>query len=642
MLLDRIEIFGYKRFVSANAYVGRKAVALVGPNEAGKSTVLAALRLVDDSDPVPASTFSRSLRPLEREQRADVVRLSYALTKSQLKLIDDMPLSVKPRLYVQHKQADGKLLFSFAPRPVVMDSVRSSLQASWPQLFRIIENTLPLEEEQWSDSQADLRADIRSIQADLDTGEAADDETWDRVTVALANKRDIYPSGAIKLALDHYFDYVEWARPGVNLQVVVQKRLKVKRPPFAMFSGAHRELLDQYSLEEASTDQSLALGNLLSVAGVTLEEIRGAQEDGPYLKHLLEQASSRLERFFAERWSQEPVGVGLHVDGSTLQIFVRDTGESSVGWLSIDERSDGLRLFVALATFLANERSDSAPILLIDEAEQHLHLNAQADLVQMLTGLSQITQVIYTTHSPGCLPGDIGNGVRFVEPDGMGNSRIRHDFWSLENDGHVGFNPLLLVMGAGAAAFSGLRNAVFVEGASDMLLLPSLLREAGVPAPLPYQVAPGIAVAGTGALRQMDFVAGRVTFIVDGDEQGINWNAALNLAGVPDSRIRSLPSGLALEDLLDRNYYLQAIAELLHVDFDLIRDVPAGQPVKLAVEKWAESIGRKMPGAVAVAEFLLGRHESGDSPIKLGTGKARTLKAMDSWIRKQLDVEGKG
>jgi predicted ATP-dependent endonuclease of OLD family len=58
--------------------------------------------------------------------------------------------------------------------------------------------------------------------------------------------------------------------------------------------------------------------------------------------------------------------------------------------------------------------SEHVPILLLDEIETHLHYDAQADLAQMLAKQEIVAKVIYTTHSMGCLPEDLGTGVRFI------------------------------------------------------------------------------------------------------------------------------------------------------------------------------------------------------------------------------------
>src|SRR5260370_19152141 len=90
-------------------------------------------------------------------------------------------------------------------------------------------------------------------------------------------------------------------------------------------------------------------------------------------------------------------------------------------------------------------------------------------------------QVIYATHSVGCLPPDIGCGIRVLlgEKDAE-RSRIANSYWSVNptGDEKVGYTPLLFAMGAQLLALTIPRFGVIVEGPSDAILLPSLLREA--------------------------------------------------------------------------------------------------------------------------------------------------------------------
>ena len=98
--------------------------------------------------------------------------------------------------------------------------------------------------------------------------------------------------------------------------------------------------------------------------------------------------------------------------------------------MPIRERSDGLRQFVALVALAAHQPNPVPPILLIDEVETHLHYNAQADLIEVLTEQNAARQIVYTTHSAACLPQDLGLGVRVVE--GLGErtaSKVRQNFW---------------------------------------------------------------------------------------------------------------------------------------------------------------------------------------------------------------------
>src|SRR3546814_14319298 len=54
----------------------------------------------------------------------------------------------------------------------------------------------------------------------------------------------------------------------------------------------------------------------------------------------------------------------------------------------------------------------------------------------------------------------------------------------------------------------------------------------------------------------------RSAYLVDGDPGGKAWKSQLEEADGPKPRIRSLPDGVGLEDLLDREFYLDAVADL--------------------------------------------------------------------------------
>ncbi|MBA2741721.1 MAG: AAA family ATPase [Actinobacteria bacterium] len=157
----------------------------------------------------------------------------------------------------------------------------------------------------------------------------------------------------------------------------------------------------------------------------------------------------------------------------------RDLDLKAEDFIEIDQRSDGLRQFVALRSFViqhGGERS-SRPIVLIDEADAHVHYDAQADLVQVLEEQEETSKIVYTTHSAGCLPLDLGTGIRAVVPverevEGeirqTDQSEVINRFWTQGR----GYSPILIAMGASAFAFAATRRAVVVEGMSDTLLSP--------------------------------------------------------------------------------------------------------------------------------------------------------------------------
>ena len=75
-----------------------------------------------------------------------------------------------------------------------------------------------------------------------------------------------------------------------------------------------------------------------------------------------------------------------------------------------EERSDGLRTYLALIAFLSSKDLSTPPVLVFDEAESHLHWDAQADLINVLYDQNMASQIVYSTHSPGCLRMILGMG----------------------------------------------------------------------------------------------------------------------------------------------------------------------------------------------------------------------------------------
>lgn len=60
MRLTRIEFNGYKRLAQTSCNVDGKLIAFVGPNEAGKSSVLEALAWLDTSGRTPLPDTART------------------------------------------------------------------------------------------------------------------------------------------------------------------------------------------------------------------------------------------------------------------------------------------------------------------------------------------------------------------------------------------------------------------------------------------------------------------------------------------------------------------------------------------------------------------------------------------------------
>ncbi len=141
-----------------------------------------------------------------------------------------------------------------------------------------------------------------------------------------------------------------------------------------------------------------------------------------------------------------------------------------------------------------------------------------------------------------------------------GTSLIENSFWVQG----AGFTPILLAMGASVLAFAPSRRAVIVEGASDTILLPSLIREATDVKNIGFQVVPGIASISKEKAKELELEAPKVSYLVDGDGAGRALKKKLESSGIEGSAIISLPSGLVIEDLVHLDVFVDAVNALLH------------------------------------------------------------------------------
>ncbi|WP_193612451.1 AAA family ATPase [Nocardioides lijunqiniae] len=601
-------------------------IAFLGPNEAGKTTVLKALDWYSHGGALPATSVNKSNPPSDGTA---VVSVDYWLEAEDLKALDGLELAQKPEFYLRSRTASGGQTGRL--KPMVHRKATAFDKMKGRFVEAVSQEGDPPDEDESEPHLANWSATVLEALADPNAGWSQD---WDTDFEAALSRLDGTGQEELGDDLRRTRVLLQSGTPDVAARAVLRERL----PEFAMFTESDRDLQSSYELSDDAVraNPPKALANLAWVAELDLEDLwRAIQSDDARDARTKERrANERLSARLSSRWSQRELDVEFNVDGTRLEIQVFE--KSDDGAVSpISERSDGLQTFVALVAFLARHDFTVPPVLLVDEAETHLHYDAQADLVEVLTRDISATQVFYTTHSPGCLPRDLGTGIRLVRPSvsRSDESKLRNDFWTSDSPG---FSPLLFAMGAGAAAFSAFRKAVLTEGASDMILLPSLLRLATGESDLEFQVAPGIAnYHGTGL--ELEEIAARVVYLVDGDKGGDDHRARLVGMGIPDERIKQFPQPTAVEDYVHPDRYLGLVNDLLAVAGneepirleELDRSVSIGK----AVETWCEGRGIRSPGKTVIAAQLV----DDPSTLVLADGAKPKLASLHGELMKALN-----
>lgn len=512
MELQSVTLKGFRRFAEETELrTNGKLVAILGPNEAGKTSVLAAINSISSRDAFPKSDLTRGKEVGDQDV---VLSAKFTLDCSDL----DAAKLTKPTWYILNKLASGAHTARFEP-PVPKRDISNRLK-----IIQVLSK---------------IRANNRLWGRIVQQQEAAIDN-FDEAEAILKKDDETLEGGELE-TLDEFADFIEEGAEDadprylrelpsiIRTQIAAEQEKTPSRyasevvyrrlPKILFFSNEDRLLEGNYDVNELSAKVPSALENLCKVAKVDIKLLVSSvlNNDVSKIAELESRANDELKARFAESWSQSGVHVAIKIINDEIQVLVR---EENYNFTKLAERSDGLRQFVALQSFTTCERAED-PVLLIDEAEMRLHYDAQADLIQMLSKQTVSSKIIYTTHSAGCLPEDLGNGVRLVESldnkDQPGRSIIKNHFWTREEGG---LTPLLFGMGAATLAFFPIRRALLTEGESDMLLLPTMLRESLDRKNLSFQIVPGLSKTSGINLPILSRNGKGVAFALDFDDGG--------------------------------------------------------------------------------------------------------------------------
>jgi AAA domain/AAA domain, putative AbiEii toxin, Type IV TA system len=588
--LLKIRFGGFRRFAEPQGLdLNEDLIALVGPNEAGKSSVLDAIELLAQGKPPGAGDSTRSLggvasiAGLFRLEESDHEAIAHVhgagvVERAWMELRNDREtgvwtLEAPLTRDVSSRKASLGLVQSLIGDPALDILYSQNTESPWdPELVETVVETLGSAEETLDASGIQRLEELAGKLRDLNypdelpdaKGESEEsDAAQEAEVVARRRRREAREEAAS--TLDQQAAVERQPTPASQVVAALQERL----PPVAVFRAADRELRSEYALDDVITVPSPALTNLCALADLDLGEVVTALDAGrgPHVEKLIEKANVNLKQGFQDTWGQSDVYPRFSPPNDRiLRLYIATEG--SEDYSHVDERSDGLRWFMALHAFLSAVHTKQ-PILLVDEAETHLHYDAQTDLIDALMRQRVAQMTVYTTHSIGCLPPDLGRGIRAILPErDAERSRIFNSYWSVEpNDRtRVGYAPLLFAMGAQMLPLTIPRFAVIAEGPSDALLLPSLLRAASGASALKYRVIPGLSELPLEAMARLTEEAGKVLFLVDGDDSGDTLQEQLTTAEINAALVFSLgelAAGCTLEDVVHGPVLASAInAEL--------------------------------------------------------------------------------
>ena len=532
--------------------------ALLGPNEAGKTSVLRLLLHINHDEAFADDEYYRydpSVKPKLDAcfflEEADCVSIS----------------SQVPKRLIIKKTADGTREFFLEPRIIKDRSARRLTVSRIKEILSkpvIVEALSSSQRSEFDQKCDDFNFDAENLPED-------DVKFLEEVSESIQFDDQASMTGdlvALNCQINDLVEYEKQSDPNDDAIAILKQRV----PEVLEFSAEDRKLDYSYNIglinhanaaKPCEPLKKIAEG----ICDLNLRELKGWMDNGrdDRIKKAFRDAEKKLNRAFHGAWSQkEKLSIELNWSKPNIQIMVKEWDENEEEYIGINERSDGFKQYVALFAFMMNRDADVPPILLIDEAELHLHYDAQADLIQTLTKKDIAAKIIYTTHSAGCLPEDLGTGVKLVKPiedvADFSTSKIENKFW---NSDALGFSPILYGMGANTLAFFPTRKAVVVEGHSDPFIMPTVFRQVSEQEYNQFQVVPGISNLSSKDAPLLALQGTRVIYLVDNDGGGETLRKQLEGARVNPKYILKISSKedvITVEDWIDDQVFAVAMS----------------------------------------------------------------------------------
>lgn len=387
--LSKVQITNFRSIKNLSLTFDEKCQVLVGINESGKSNVLDAVALLDDTRKID----TRDLRAQHPNEKP---------TDSEITYVFDLPDS-----YVQFVYGEVSKEIAVGDQPIVLvDNIRKTFKDFATTCFRTacIDIALPKEGRlpKYYTVQGSLCADlfIPTVQCPAD-----------KVIPTLAGE-PIFAAKARLVEKAHIGSFPANAFRAATFEDVAQligsriaSTLKAYLPRIVSWRYVESNLLPaEVDCDTFAADPNVCipLRNLFWLAGITKikAEIEKAR-NGPAqaFRNLLSKVGKKATSHFRSIWKDyDKIKFELLPDGEMIQPAVRDVHNH----YEFSQRSDGFKRFVSfLLTMSVDARTnkDGGAILLIDEPEIGLHPSGARYLRDELFRIAEKNLVMYSTHS---------------------------------------------------------------------------------------------------------------------------------------------------------------------------------------------------------------------------------------------------
>lgn len=490
MRLKKFRVTNYRSIRDSGwCEVDQDKTIFVGPNEAGKSALLAALQQVNPPDGTagfkPLRDYPRAIYNDITTGKVDpatsrVVEAHFVLEPDDL---ENLPDSFRDATYVFARNLDGseshwiesgpecptyadiqrdlERLVSYIQGQVGHDQPRQSLSTitgGWRKSTRL-QSKQAAALKQW------LQSILHHVDEENEKEEKRHAKLVDTVDAVLDIGRDLDSLREMRPVFVLFSNYHR-VRPRIHLQHLAA-RLASGVMDDDLYDYGNQCLLRLLGFEAQELSR---LGAAPPPAPNDTAAVERYQDQLDERSYQLNAASVRLTEEISGAWNPdkkkgEADRLKINADGQYLKVVVEDEVGVEV---ELDQRSEGFQWLVSFFVVFFAEAAENHEnaILLLDEPGLSLHALKQREFRRTLSRLSSENQTIYTTHSPFLVGPEELDKVRVVEMANRKSGTVVHTTLTAKDS--AALLPLQEALGYDMAhsLFSQQRNLI-CEGLTD-------------------------------------------------------------------------------------------------------------------------------------------------------------------------------
>ena len=649
-----------------------KVTAFVGRNESGKTTLLKALHKFNPATPEPYNPqreFPRERYTREFKNGSDwpVCSIAFSFgTEIKQRFQSILGKVELPQEAICTRYYDGSIAIEFvlALRCVPIESapILAAIK-TFASAARRIKTSEPEKEEQTQKLRTDLATWASSWQEKLTCHNDLHSAAGVELLSALRKESDSHSNPDTADIIEELQSVIEPALIEAKKAPVdgqLAEIIEEKLPVFIYFDDYG--VLDSAiylpnflnDLKRAPDDPRIRTVNaMFKHVGLTAQEIttlgaekaqqariQGQQPTDEMIAHdqrqkearaiKLNSASLDITNRFNGWYGQRRHTIDYQADGDYFRIWIADDRRPGVK-IELEGRSKGFQWFFSfyLIFLVESEEGHKDAILLLDEPGLHLHPTAQQELITFFESLSDLNQLIYTTHSPFLIDGENIHRVRPVTEDQSGHSHVSIDGWPKDRE-----TIFPLQAAAGYAMVRGLfqhKNNVLVEGMSDYYYLHVLSQQCRTAKQI--TLPESIYITPCGGTKNVGYLASlflgqevRPVVLLDGDEAGrVRRDALLKeLYSQHGSAVLMLDEALGrngedveIEDIFGEEIILEAVNTIINKKLKLndadrskgsipaqIKHAAGRQAIELP-DGWKVSVALHIVSGLAASKVVL-------------------------------------